>query len=55
MNNNDYEIKTDCFAYLKNPKDGKHCNALTELFCQKEKCKFYQSKEDYIKKIMKEK
>lgn len=38
-----YEVKKDCFAY-----DGrkKNCNALNELMCKKEKCKFYKPKNE---------
>ena len=37
-----YEAKTDCFGY----KAGR-CTVLTELFCTKEKCAFYKTKEQY--------
>lgn len=37
------EIKEDCFAY---DKKNNECTALTELFCMKEKCKFYRSNKD---------
>lgn len=42
------EIKTDCFAYrLPSSHIAKeHCEALTELFCKKETCRFYKPKED---------
>lgn len=34
-------VKTDCFAYdVLNKK----CNALKELYCRAEKCKFYKPK-----------
>lgn len=36
-----FEVKKDCFAYndIKN-----NCNALKELYCVKENCKFYKTK-----------
>lgn len=34
------KVKEDCFAY----KNGE-CRSLNELFCKKEKCKFYKSKD----------
>ena len=41
--NSEFEIKTDCFAFK-----GGQCMALTDLYCTKEKCSFYKSKEEYI-------
>lgn len=38
------EIKKDCFAYTKRGNTEK-CAALKELYCKKEVCKFYKSKE----------
>lgn len=35
-----YMPKKDCFAYDDNHFD---CKALTELFCIKERCKFYKT------------
>lgn len=35
------EKKTDCFAYTE-----EKCNALNKFYCQKEKCKFYQHKDN---------
>lgn len=36
-------IKKDCFAYVnKNGHQG--CRALNDLYCKKEKCKFYKRK-----------
>lgn len=52
------EIKTDCFAYneiITELKDGsqnivgKTCSALNELFCKNKECRFYKTKEQYIK------
>lgn len=34
-------VKTDCFAYDLIHKD---CNALSEMCCKKQECKFYKSK-----------
>ena len=39
-----YEAKRDCFGY----KAGR-CTVLTELFCTKENCAFYKTKEQYDK------
>jgi hypothetical protein len=38
----DFEVKKDCFAF----KNG-DCIALNDLYCAKEKCSFYKSKEEY--------
>lgn len=36
-------IKKDCFAYRKNEFGTEECDALTELYCAKEKrCRFYK-------------
>lgn len=35
------EVKTDCFAYDTKEK---RCRCLNDLYCQKEKCNFYQDK-----------
>ena len=48
------EVKTDCFAYdcsLKN----RQCKALRELYCAKKNCKFYKTKEQYLKELRSEK
>lgn len=37
-------IKKDCFAYREGVADAYACSALKELYCAKEKCKFYKSK-----------
>lgn len=37
-----YELKTDCFAYSKKNNE---CRALKELYCEKENCPFYKTKE----------
>ena len=34
-------VKTDCFAY---DEEHKTCDALKELYCKKEQCKFYKSR-----------
>lgn len=39
----------DCFAFLQKSKTV-DCNCLKKLYCQEGKCKFYMSKDDYIKK-----
>ena len=36
-------IKTDCFAF---DKEKQECKCLKELYCDKENCKFYKSKEE---------
>lgn len=33
------KVRKDCFAYNEEHKD---CNALRELYCRKEECKFYK-------------
>lgn len=43
-----FEIKIDCFAF-----NGKNCSALRKLYCEKEECNFYKSKEDYKKETKK--
>lgn len=50
----DFKAKKDCFAYRESePNDlgvvHKSCNALTDLYCAKEKCRFYKS---YKKKCL---
>ena len=45
MSDNNFEIKEDCFAY--NPAktlEKDRCNALINLFCKKEECRFYKKK-----------
>lgn len=42
---NNPEIKTDCFAF-RGPRN-KHCSVLNELVCQKQKCSFYKTCEQY--------
>lgn len=42
--------RTDCFAYGKDylmPE----CYALRELYCKREKCKFYKNKLEYRKQL----
>lgn len=43
------EPKADCFAFQQKEKCVL-CNALNDLYCKKEKCRFYMSKADYIEK-----
>lgn len=43
-------INKDCFAYSEKRND---CTALTELFCKKENCSFYMTKEQYLEKMLK--
>ena len=43
------EIKEDCFAYDKEHHD---CTALTDLYCKKEKCKFYKNEHQISKKYI---
>lgn len=45
-------LKKDCFAYIeKDEKGNEKCNALIALFCKKEKCKFYKTKEQYRQEL----
>lgn len=38
-------IKTDCFAYDPRPADkSRRCKALTDLYCEKENCRFYKNR-----------
>ena len=37
------EIKEDCFAC---DKEHHKCNALNDLYCEKEKCRFYKNKNE---------
>lgn len=39
------EIKKDCFAYMSD-NQYRGCMCLNELFCRKENCKFYKTKEE---------
>lgn len=39
-------VKTDCFGYIK---EKEKCNALNELYCKKDICKFYKTREQFIK------
>lgn len=41
-----FEVKTDCLAYNKDFND---CIVLTDLYCKKENCSFYKTKEQYLK------
>lgn len=38
-------IEKDCFAYTEK-KRNQECKALKELYCEKEKCKFYKRKDE---------
>ena len=40
------EVKEDCFAY---DSKYKQCDALNDLYCKKENCRFYKSKETLSK------
>lgn len=42
------EVKRDCFAYNKGSYS-KPCIALDDLYCKKEECKFYKTKEQFEK------
>ena len=47
MENNTFKIQTDCFAYIPNKSDPRdRCSALNDLYCAKEKCKFYKPKKE---------
>lgn len=50
------EIKTNCFAYRSESVEGtdlgKHCDALTDLFCKKEVCPFFKPKSENEELIM---
>ena len=39
-----FETKKDCFGYCKEKNT---CSVLNELWCKKEKCKFYKTKTQY--------
>ena len=44
--------RTDCFAYKRGNFFGSNyeiCDALDKLYCKREQCNFYQSKEEYQK------
>ena len=43
-------VKLDCFAY---DKDKVECKCLNELYCEKEKCRFYKDKDTYKKERIK--
>lgn len=43
-----YDVKKDCFAY-KTKEGHPMCNALNELYCKQEKCRFFKTREEYIK------
>lgn len=43
------EIREDCFAYNEKTKE---CDALKELYCAKENCKFYKSCEEISQKYI---
>lgn len=43
------EIKTDCFAYREGVLEEYACSALNELYCRKEKCRFYKPKSEVRK------
>lgn len=44
MSNKNFEIKTDCFAFRNNHT----CNALNDLYCAKENCKFYKTRKQFL-------
>lgn len=56
MAKDDIEVKKDCFAYEekenKNTNVGPEriciCKALDDLYCAKEKCKFYKTYAQYV-------
>ena len=39
-------IKPDCFAFKSNNLYN-GCNALDKLYCRREECKFYKTKEEH--------
>ena len=39
-------IQTDCFAFRKEKLE---CNALNNLYCKNEECRFYKNRDEYIK------
>lgn len=41
-------IKTDCFAF-DTVRGRKACRALTALYCEREKCSFYKTVEQFEK------
>ena len=42
-----FEVKRDCFAYIASKRGIGQCLALHMLYCRKENCNFYKSKEQY--------
>lgn len=48
MNDKNFEIKTDCFAF----KNRYTCNALDEMYCAKENCRFYKPKKQFLDEQM---
>ena len=45
---NDIGVKTDCFGYSEEKND---CKALRELYCKREKCKFYKTKAQHVEEL----
>lgn len=45
---NEIEVKKDCFEF---DKTNNCCKALRELYCKRENCVFYKSKEQYEKEM----
>ena len=43
-------VRTDCFAYVKGYLIGE-CDALRELYCKREKCKFYKNRDEYMNQL----
>ena len=49
-----FEPKKDCFAYEFNPKRGHaQCIALRMLYCKREECNFYKTKEQLESELKK--
>jgi len=43
----EWKIKDDCFAYRVNGRGKGECDCLDDLYCAQKECKFYKSKEEY--------
>lgn len=48
-NQKKFEANEDCFAYRINGRGKGECDCLDDLYCVRQICKFYKSKEEYKK------
>lgn len=49
----DAEVKKDCFAFHEGITGQGECTILTDLYCKKEKCGFYKTKEKFNEDLRK--